>query len=243
MSKFEPQHKGRHAEPKEVRLLRNVEMMADGCWRWKGSTAINGYGQFCFNGKQVVAHRASYELFVGEIPHGLVLDHLCRNRACVNPAHLEPVTLVENSRRASLGKSRPKKTHCNKGHEFTPENTGLAGGRRYCRECSRATSRLRRQRNPTQPRTAKNILRVYGLLRTHPMTLSELEATTNLEYDTVRKAVGKLVLAGKVWAIGKKPRPGICGPQSETYTAEEPLACASERNAEEMPSTQNRDAA
>lgn len=69
------------------------------CWVWRGGT-VNGYGRTSVAGKAVAVHRAAYEVLVGPIPEGLTLDHLCRNRACYNPAHLEPVTLSENVRRA-----------------------------------------------------------------------------------------------------------------------------------------------
>jgi hypothetical protein len=104
------------------------------CWVWTGGhRTSNGYGRFqpTYPGPTIVAHRIAYELLVGPIPEGLQLDHLCRNRLCVNPAHLEPVTLIENIRRA-----RP--THCKHGHEFTPENTisvRSRPGRRHCRKC------------------------------------------------------------------------------------------------------------
>lgn len=115
-----------------------------GCWLWTASFRNEqGYGQFGVSGRTVVAHRMSYELMVGPIPDGLVLDHLCRVRRCVNPAHLRPVTDRENILApGALGitKAMAEKTHCANGHEFTPENTARQGpdGRyRRCKTCNR----------------------------------------------------------------------------------------------------------
>lgn len=93
-----------------------------------------------------MAHRAVYEALVGPIPPELELDHLCRNPACVNPAHLEPVTRKENVRRGYWGKN-----HCKHGHVYDDENTRwytFKNGKkvRFCRTCERQRSRLRRER-------------------------------------------------------------------------------------------------
>ncbi|TDD77726.1 HNH endonuclease [Actinomadura rubrisoli] len=88
--------------------------------------------------KNVVVHRFVYESLVGPIPEGLVLDHLCRVRACCNPAHLEPVTdRVNILRGASITAANARKTHCDHGHEFTSQNTYRHRGRRLCRACNR----------------------------------------------------------------------------------------------------------
>jgi hypothetical protein len=89
-------------------LSRFVEV--DGCWLWVGSLR-GGYGRVRFNGKLVEAHRLSYEHHVGKIPDGLVIDHLCRNRSCINPEHLEVVTEAENIRRGNQGSPEAMEKH------------------------------------------------------------------------------------------------------------------------------------
>ena len=117
-----------------------------GCWLWTGAMNNTGYGAFWFNGRITKAHRASYELFVGKIPDGLQLDHLCRIRCCVNPEHLEPVTGSENVKRGltpAINRLRESsKTHCPQGHEYNEENTYVtAAGWRKCRQCRKAASK------------------------------------------------------------------------------------------------------
>lgn len=110
----------------------------DGCWVWQSSLNRDGYGQFRRHGSgNKTAHRWSYEFMRGEIPPGLQLDHLCRNRACVNPEHLEPVTSLVNWWRGIAPSAiNARKTHCDHGHEFTPENTmSRSEGGRRCRTC------------------------------------------------------------------------------------------------------------
>ncbi len=80
------------------RFNKFVSPQPTGCWHWTGAKTDKGYGRFYLNGNKH-AHRISYELLIGPIPNGLVIDHLCRNPSCVNPAHLEPVTHVENVKR------------------------------------------------------------------------------------------------------------------------------------------------
>ena len=117
-------------------LLLGSAIDENGCWVWQRH--INaGYAFSHFRGFTTrLAHRVSYEVFVGPIPDGLQLDHLCRNPRCVNPQHLEPVTQGENVKRGRAGWHNKIKTHCVNGHEFTPENTKYFGdGRRRCLRC------------------------------------------------------------------------------------------------------------
>lgn len=132
-----------------VRFMSKVDYQS-GCWIWTAATT-DGYGSFWLRGRQQAAHRVSYELFVGEIPKGLQLDHLCGNRACVNPEHLEPVTAQENIRRRALPMGTDtvngSKTHCPKGHPYDEANTIRWRNTRTCRACRRVYQNgLRRRR-------------------------------------------------------------------------------------------------
>jgi len=119
----------------------------DECWIWTAGKNQKGYGQFRLNGKTQKAHRVSYELMIGPIPDGLQIDHLCRNRACVRPDHLEAVTPRENTSRGDTGKNMLVKTHCPQGHPYDEANTyRYKSGARSCRSCHRNYERERRNR-------------------------------------------------------------------------------------------------
>ena len=121
---------GTHLDVQD-RFWTKVAIVVD-CWEWHAHKNSAGYGQFWFEGRDVLAHRFSYELMVGPIPQGLQIDHLCRNRVCVNPDHLEPVTPLVNTRRGI----RVTSPTCIHGHERSPENVGVdRHGYRYCRPC------------------------------------------------------------------------------------------------------------
>jgi hypothetical protein len=129
----------------EERFWSKVAKVGEGCWLWNGAIVSSGYGCFWSAGRAVGAHRWSYQRIVGPIPSGLHLDHLCRVRNCVNPAHLEPVTQAENTLRGvGLAAANASKTHCPAGHEYTPENTYREGRRRRCKTCHLDRCRRRR---------------------------------------------------------------------------------------------------
>lgn len=136
------------------------KLVESGCVVWT-STLKDGYGMAVIgyrgHAKPIrrPAHVLMYELWRGQVPEGHVLDHLCRNRACVNPAHLEPVTPRENTVRGALPQLmrdpswRPKRkrnTVCKNGHAMAGDNLGHSGGRRVCRACKRETSRRLRSK-------------------------------------------------------------------------------------------------
>lgn len=131
-------------EMHSVRFWSKVSVRGeDDCWEWQGNKNHGGYGMVKRRalGGSLMAHRAAYEIVNGPIPDGLVIDHLCRNRTCQNPKHLEAVTQKVNLHRGvDVGGKLAKlaKSSCRNGHQYTAENTAARSGRRRCRTCERA---------------------------------------------------------------------------------------------------------
>lgn len=144
-----------HRPTPDERFMAHVSEAAGGCWQFAPANEDTGYGQFSETHETtVLAHRWSYGFFRGEIPEGLQLDHLCRNRACVNPDHLEPVTAQVNLLRGETNAAHnAAKEVCLHGHAFTPENTYMTpvGGR-----CCRACANRRRQEFEQRKRLASS---------------------------------------------------------------------------------------
>jgi hypothetical protein len=118
--------------------------VGDGCWEWSGSRSAAGYGNVWVDGRQRYAHRVMYELLVGPIPAGLQIDHLCRNRSCVNPGHMEPVTSKENTLRGnSMSARHARQTECPHGHSLSDAMHYKNG--RSCRTCADLRNAAKRQ--------------------------------------------------------------------------------------------------
>lgn len=161
--RFIQHHSGLHRRPEldDARFWAKVEGGGPGepdeCWNWIGALRSPGYACFWDGERTQGGHRWAYQRFVGPIPEGYTIDHLCRNMVCVNPAHMEPVPIgVNTSRSNNVSARNARKTHCKRGHEFTPENTFLtAKGGRGCRECRNMRQRegYARRGRPLAPGT------------------------------------------------------------------------------------------
>lgn len=132
------------------RLLSKVSVVESGCWEWQGYKKKSGYGEMSINNKLFIVHRLSYSVFKKPIDENLVIDHICRNRSCINPEHLREVTQKENVLENSLSiqSVNSKKTHCKNGHEFSVENMIYNPTGRECKICRyfRSNSRRRNKR-------------------------------------------------------------------------------------------------
>ena len=130
---------GPKPRPPWDRFWEKVDFSGD-CWEWTASTRGRGYGQFGWSTHRIVdAHRAVWELLIGPIPDGMTIDHLCQNKICVNPDHLEVVTHRVNINR--WGGSASKKTRCPQGHPLFGDNLRVVSGKRRCIDCDRRRSR------------------------------------------------------------------------------------------------------
>ena len=135
----------RYPAPLNDRINNVVVDEASGCWNWQGYITPKGYGRLSVNGHPRHAHRVAYEFFCGMVPDGLQLDHTCCNKACINPKHLEAVTLRENRQRAARVR---RTTTCKHGHLWTSESTyNKPDGYRNCRTCARLASLRYYQKN------------------------------------------------------------------------------------------------
>lgn len=138
----------RRTIPPKLRFMAKVVKLSSGCWKWVGAVARKtGYGRFTVNNqKRVGAHQFAYEMVYGLVPQGLEVDHLCRNRRCVNPTHLEAVSHRENNYRGiGLSAQNAHKSLCAAGHPFDEKNTYMYktryGTQRHCRACHAAAQK------------------------------------------------------------------------------------------------------
>lgn len=140
---LKPIRKTRRRVDPTVRFWSKVEKTST-CWLWRGYLMPSGYGQFGLNYRMTLVHRWSYEEAYGPIPKHKEIDHLCSNRACVRPSHLQAVTHLVNVQRGggrSGHPSRELKTHCPYGHSYRTESYPGTQGRRHCRVCKREYAR------------------------------------------------------------------------------------------------------
>lgn len=168
----------------EKRFALSCVIADSGCWEWVGGKKPNGYGQFHFGNFNTYAHRVAYILFVGPVRAGLTIDHLCMNKGCVNPKHLDLVTPAENTQRWAR-----TITHCPAGHEYTAENTMLKRGtRRNCRACHNERTGLKgaerraaaQATRPPKIRLLDSDIEVMRGMRTNGLAVRDIAAIFNV---------------------------------------------------------------
>lgn len=139
--------------PRQEYIKNKILITESGCWEWTAYRMKKGYGQMMWAGKAWLAHRFSYVAFKGDIQEGLTIDHLCENKRCVNPDHLEPVTALENYRRADESqKFGAKKKLCKKGHPLSGDNLYIRpDGKRACIACKAIDARSYREKKKGSP--------------------------------------------------------------------------------------------
>lgn len=172
----------------------NKVVKTNKCWNWTGAKGQWGHGQF-WNGKRLVnAHRISYEMHIGKIPKGLTIDHMCRNPPCVNPKHLQAITMRDN---ILLG-SKAQNTHCPNGHPFSADNTFYIKTSRSCRICKRKRDiqywkkhgECYRQRKRLQYLRDKD--KILSKQRDYYHKNKEKILARQMAYQRSRKSAGKL---------------------------------------------------
>ena len=177
--------------PKSFRpnaFWRHVRKDPGGCWIWTRPLDDSGYGRLRVGSKVWYAHVLSYELETGAVPEGHVVDHTCRNRACVRPDHLEAVTgYVNTLRGAGPSAQNARKTHCKKGHEFTEDNIIWKGDRRNCKTCRKASREAQRRKVKASPRRAPPTEGALRRLRAAGETWAAIGVVYGVSDTTARK--------------------------------------------------------